>query len=309
MSNQDDLAVLARHGRSFRLAGRLLGPVTLDRAARLYAACRAIDDLADESPDPVLAGEVLRSLRADLLAGRGATPLGRRLLSLEVDPDAAAALVDAMLADLEPVHVADEAALLRYAYGAAGTVGLMMCDVLGVIDPAARPHAVDLGIAMQLTNIARDVREDALRGRLYLPGSWLPPGTTAATVLDNQAAAFVAVQRLLGLAERHYRSGALGYAALPGRSAVAIPAAARLYREIGIRILRRGPAYLHRGRCVVPPIRRLALIAASVLQHRVRLKPGPGEACRGTPDGEGAWQYRLAWMLSDRTAAIVPEPR
>ncbi len=306
MSGRDDLAVLARHGRSFRLAGRLLGPAMLSRAARLYAACRAIDDLADESPDPVLAGQVLRSLRADLLAGRGATPLGRRLLSLQVDPDAAAALVDTMLADLEPVQVADEAALLRYAYGAAGTVGLMMCDVLGVTDPAARPHAVDLGIAMQLTNIARDVGEDAGRGRLYLPRSWLPPGTTAATVLDDPAAAFAAVQRLLGVAEDRYRSGALGYAALPGRSAVAIPAAARLYREIGVRILRRGPAYLRQGRCVVSPVRRLVLIGASMLQHPVRREPRPGDARGAMP--AGAWQYRLAWMLSDRTAVLVPRP-
>ncbi len=308
MSDHEDLAVLAQHGRSFRLAGRLLGPAMLGRAARLYAVCRAIDDLADDSPDPVLAGETLRSLRADILDGRGATPLGGRLLSLRVDPCAAAALVDTMLADLASVHVADEAALLRYAYGAAGTVGLMMCDVLGVIDPAARPHAVDLGIAMQLTNIARDVREDALRGRLYLPASWLPPGTTAATVLDDEAVAFAAVRRLLGLAERCYRSGALGYAALPGRSAVAIPAAARLYREIGLRILRRGPAYLQRGRCVVPPARRLVLIAASMLRHRGRQEPGAGEARRGTAAGHGAWQYRLTWMLSDRTAAMVPRP-
>ena len=68
------------------------------------------------------------------------------------------------------------------AYGAAGTVGIMMCDVLGITHPAALPHAMDLGMAMQLTNIARDVAEDAARNRLYLPADWLPMGFEPADV-------------------------------------------------------------------------------------------------------------------------------
>jgi len=261
MSHDSDLAVLSLHGRSFRLAGRLLGHRTFARAAGLYAVCRAIDDLADEAPDPLLAGNALRALRIDIASQQGGTPLGRRLLDLRVDPHASLMLVDTMLSDLEPVRIADETALLRYAHGAAGTVGLMMCDVLQVIDPAARPRAVDLGIAMQLTNIARDVCEDADRDRLYLPQAWLPAPTAPAAILDDRDATYRAVQRLLALAEQFYQSGAAGYAALPGRAAVAIPVAAALYREIGRHILRIGPAYLDQPRYVIPPLVRGAVAA------------------------------------------------
>lgn len=270
MSHQSDLAVLTLHGRSFRLAGRLLGRRTFNRAAGLYAVCRAIDDLADEAPDQMQARAVLLAVRADLDAGRGHTELGSRMLALAVDREASLMLIDTMLSDLQPVRIADEAALLRYAHGAAGTVGLMMCDVLQVDDPAARPRAIDLGIAMQLTNIARDVREDAARDRVYLPRDWLPAATSPDTVADDASATYVAVRRLLELAERHYRSGALGYAALPGRAALAIPVAARLYREIGRQILRIGPDYLHLPRYVIPPPRRAMLVASCLSEQLAR---------------------------------------
>ena len=301
MSHGADLAVLSLHGRSFRLAGRLLGRRTFARAAGLYAVCRAIDDLADEAPDPALAADTLGALRADIASQRGATPLGRRLLDLAVDPQASLLLVDTMLSDLGPVRIADQAALLRYAHGAAGTVGLMMCDVLEVADPAARPRAVDLGIAMQLTNIARDVCEDAARDRLYLPRSWLaqswvPRHDSLAGLLDDRPALYAAVRRLLDLAEQHYRSGALGYPALPGRAGLAIPVAARLYREIGRQILRVGPDYLARARSVIPAPRRAAIVAGCLAARSIRfvtmdgmpdpfpaLCPGPAGASRPGP--------------------------
>ena len=267
MRGCSDLAVLAQHGRSFRLAGSLLGRRMFSRAAGLYAVCRAIDDLADEAPDPVVAGDTLRALRQDIMRAQGGTALSRRLLDLKVDPQASLMLVETMLSDLQPVRIADEAALLRYAHGAAGTVGLMMCDVLQVVDATAKPRAVDLGIAMQLTNIARDVREDARRDRLYLPRDWLPPPASPTSLLDDRTAAFEAVQRLLALAERYYDSGALGYAALPGRASLAIPVAARLYQEIGRQILKIGPDYLSGPRHVIPARRRAVIVTGCLAQQ------------------------------------------
>lgn len=284
MSRQSDLAVLMTHGRSFRLAGRLLGRRMFRRAASLYAVCREIDDLADEAPDAAVARAALLTLHGEIVAGTAVTALGRRLLDLQVDRPASLMLVETMLSDLQPVRMADEAALLRYAYGAAGTVGVMMCDVLGVADPAARTRAVELGIAMQLTNIARDVCEDAARDRLYLPRHWLPDGATPDRLLLDEAATFGAVQRLLELAERHYRSGALGYAALPGRAALAIPVAARLYREIGMQILRIGPRYLHRPRYVIPAVRRVGLVAGCLARQLAVMGAGAMPA----PAGSGA---------------------
>lgn len=264
----DAVSVLAKHGRSFRLAGRLLPRGTLNGAAELYAFCRAVDDLADGHGDPAAARTSLLELRAALLAGDASHPLAAQFLMLQraagTSLPAAVALVDTVLTDTGPVRMPDEASLLRYAYGVAGTVGLMMCAVLGADGPRAAPHAIDLGIAMQLTNIARDVMEDAGRNRIYLPAAWLPPGMVPAELGCAPDAVFAAVGRVLARADRHYRSAELGYRYLIPRVRPAIRAAGRLYEEIGLRILRTGPDYLATGRVVVPPGRKLLLLGGSL---------------------------------------------
>lgn len=269
------LGVLARFGQSFRLAGRLLpGPMLAD-AAELYAFCRGVDDIADESDDACAARGELLLLRDAILVGNDDHPLAARLLALQrrcrLDVSAAITLIETMLTDLDdPVRVPDEAGLLRYAHGAAGTVGLMMCAILEARGAAAAEHAMDLGIAMQLTNIARDVAEDARRGRVYLPATWLPPGLDAARLRERPDAVFHAVQRVLCRADRHYRSAELGYGHLPPRVRPAIRAAAAIYEEIGRRILRHGPGYLAAGRCIVPIPRKLLLLARSLVAAPMR---------------------------------------
>ena len=264
------VAVLARCGRSFRLAGRLLPGDTLQDAAALYAFCRLVDDLADESNDPVAAGIELEALRRAVITGDQTHRLAQPFLALQTShglaATSAATLIDTVMRDLQPVQLADEAALLDYAYGAAGTVGEMMCAILGVRTAQALPHAIDLGMAMQLTNIARDVMEDAGRGRIYLPASWLPDDMTAANLGARAEAVFPAVRRVLDCADARYRSGGRGVAHLPPRVRPAIRAASRLYEEIGLRILRQGPAYLSAGRCVVPRGRKLVLLASCLLR-------------------------------------------
>ncbi|MCQ8277516.1 squalene/phytoene synthase family protein [Acetobacteraceae bacterium KSS8] len=270
-----DLAVLSRHGRSFRLAGRLMGRDSFARAAALYAACRAVDDLADEAPDPVSARESLQAIERDLTGQGPRTVLGSRFRQLGVCRDSAAGLVRAMLSDLEPVRIADEAALLRYAAGAAGTVGVMMCDLLGIRDRTARSRAGSLGIAMQLTNIARDVAEDAARDRIYLPAAWLPPGCAPDTLLQDPVAVFRAVRTLLALAENHYAIGARGYPALPPQARLSIPVAASLYRRIGQTILGRGASYLAEPRTVVSgPVRARVVLCTVFSEWRSGIGPG-----------------------------------
>ena len=150
----------------------------------------------------------------------------------------------------------DARAFCRYAYRVAGTVGLLMCHVLDCHDEEARAHAIDLGIAMQLTNIARDVLEDAEMGRRYLPASWagdLSPAhiTAASTAPDGEPAQTVrvAVQLVLGMADAYYRSGNAGLAYLPWRAHIAIAVAASVYRQIGVQIAASGYGW-HQGRHV-----------------------------------------------------------
>ncbi len=268
------LATLSRHGRSFRLAGNLLPRDLLDDAAELYSFCRHVDDLADEADDRDSARIALLSLRRSMLEGEATHPAVDGFLRLAtrhgLDPMVAARLIDTMIGDLGPVRIADVAALLRYAYGAAGTVGLLMCRLLGVRDPLAAPHALDLGVAMQLTNIARDVVEDAQRDRVYLPASWLAPSE-----LRRPGPVFEAVTRVLDLAEIYYASGHQGLAYLPWRSRLAVGSAASIYREIGQRIRALGPAYLSLPRQVVPQGRRLLVLGRSLPTSLGNRRPQP----------------------------------
>lgn len=252
----DSRDVLSRHARSFRWAGALLPRARLDDAAVVYALCRLIDDLADESPDPVTARHHLDALRAEFTGEAAPRDLVAAALAVfergGVGPGPALHLVDGVLSDLDPVCFQTDADLHRYSYRVAGTVGLMMCAVLGVDDPVAWPFAIDLGIGMQITNICRDVREDAARGRVYLPaerleGAGLPPSrlVQAARVgPDLTEAERTALSRvvldLLSMADRYYESAAAGMRYIPARARLAILVASRVYRGIGVRLGRSG---------------------------------------------------------------------
>jgi len=158
--------------------------------------------------------------------------------------------------------------LIAYAYRVAGVVGLMMAHVFGVSDDRALRHAAHLGIAMQLTNVCRDVAEDWTRGRLYLPDALLAKhgaGGLAAHVgepLPASARAPIAatVADLLALADRFYRSGDRGVRALPWRAAIAVRAARSVYAAIGRRIARAT------GRAFVPMPIKLVRVAGAALR-------------------------------------------
>lgn len=231
---------LKTHGRSFHFASHLLGVRHAARGARLYAFCRRLDDLADEAPDAQQARQALSAARFALNTGYSNDPVVTDFIDLAAETrlplTPALQLVDGLEQDLGTVAVRSQAELVRYAYMAAGTVGLMMCAVLDTHDPHAAPHAIDLGIAMQLTNIARDIGEDARMGRRYVPGPWVDDAEPAAIVtpsLQLQSKLKAATQRLLALAERYYASGEAGLHHLPPRARLAILVASRVYRAIG----------------------------------------------------------------------------
>lgn len=272
-------SVLAAGSKSFSFASRFLPADRRDDAAVVYTFCRSVDDIADESSDPVQAGRELQAVR-DELAGHVAArswvdafvEVARRR---SIDLRAAHHLIDGAESDLAGVRLADDGALIRYCYQVAGTVGLMMCGVLGVTDPEATPFAVDLGIAMQLTNILRDVREDALRGRVYLPEARLREhGLQPEDLLQGagrpESHPSVAarlrpmVLELLELADRYYDSSVDGLRYIPARPRWAILVASRVYRQIGRRLARVHHADPLHGRTVVPGIEKLGAAAVAL---------------------------------------------
>lgn len=240
-------AIMARHARSFSLAAAFLPSGAREDAAILYAFCRWVDDLADEAVSPQVAAEDLGRVDEELVGTRQASPFTGAFLSLAdrrgIEVEAARELIRGALSDQGAVRVADDGELLLYAYRVAGVVGLMMCGVLGVRDRAALPFAVDLGIAMQITNICRDVLEDAQRDRCYLPATRLrAQGMDVALPDGAQHASSVTpvTLDLLALADRYYASASVGMRAIPWRTRVAIRVASRLYQGIGHALRKRG---------------------------------------------------------------------
>ena len=270
-SPEFDASALRRHGKSFYFASRFLGERHARRAARLYAFCRYVDDMADEADSHCTAREGLDRLVRELTGADRVSPQTRDFLELARETGMPLApilaLIDGVRSDLGEVALKSEDDLLRYAYRVAGVVGLMMCDVLDVPDARARPFAIDLGIGMQLTNIARDVAEDAARGRRYLPAAWIGAASPA-HILDPDLALKGALQsaqkRLLGLADHFYTSGERGLGYLPARARFAILVAARVYRRIGCKIAQQDFA-TWRGRASVGGLEKLRVAALAAL--------------------------------------------
>ncbi len=270
-SASDAEQTLSQHGKSFAWARRLLGRDAGHKAARLYQFCRLVDDLADDDTE---------NHSADLLALRQTIlddiPHGHRLYSdisdliaeTDLPRPVLAALIDGLISDQDIVLVETSDALIRYSYHVAGTVGLLMCSVLGCRDTRAYAFAVDLGVAMQLTNIARDVLDDARMGRRYLPAQWvndLTPEQIAAsadghskTDIERREIVGAAVKRCLDLADIYYQSGEQGMAYLPIRAHLAIVVAGRVYRQIGVQ-LRAAHFNWHEGRQVTNKATKLKI--------------------------------------------------
>jgi len=263
--------VLAEKGRSFHWARRLLGKTHAARATRLYGFCRHLDDIADEATSAETARARLSAASRDIAAGVSADPVirdGIRLMeACRIHPAIARELIAGLVSDLDPVRVPDEAALLRYCYRAAGTVGVMMCGVLDVSEPAAFAHAIDLGIAMQLTNICRDIAEDAAADRRYLPASLIgeaAPAELIAPAAAKQPLLREGVAALLTLADRYYASGERGLSYLPLRARSGMLVAGRVYRAIGTQLRARDYDFWT-GRIAVTDGRKAALTARALL--------------------------------------------
>jgi phytoene synthase len=237
--------LLCGGSRSFFAASLLLPKRVRDPATALYAFCRVADDAIDLGDNPVAA---LAGLIARLDAAYAGTPynspidraFAATVQKFEIPKAIPAALIEGLAWDSEGRRYENFAALLDYAARVAGSVGVMMALVMSVRAPEALARASDLGVAMQLTNIARDVGEDARAGRLFLPLDWL-----AGAGIDPQAflarpqftpALGAIVQRLLDEASKLYQRAAAGIAMLPLDCRVGIGAAGRIYAAIGDKV-------------------------------------------------------------------------
>jgi len=250
---------IAVGSKSFAAASRLFDPVTRSGAVMLYAWCRHCDDVIDgqqSGHDAVALSReeaqrrlaVLQAQTQAVYAGEPVTEPAFQAFAHVVRRHAIAqAYALDHLAGFEmdvlerEYHSIDDT--LHYCYHVAGVVGLMMAQVMGAQDEPTLDRACDLGLAFQMTNIARDIVEDAGNGRCYLPRQWLDELQIPREHLADprhRAGLAILARRLVDQAEPYYASAQAGLTALPWRSAWAVATAAAVYRQIGIKVRRSG---------------------------------------------------------------------
>ncbi|HEY8125566.1 MAG TPA: phytoene/squalene synthase family protein [Methylocystis sp.] len=263
-------AAIRQGSRSFYAASLILPRRMRAPAYGLYAFCRLSDDAVDVEGGSFAALARLRERLAracegrphSVAADRAMADLMRRYAIPRAVPEA---LLDGLAWDAEGRRYETLDELFDYAMRVAGTVGVMMTLMMGAREPQTLARACDLGIAMQLTNIARDVGEDARAGRLYLPLCWLraagvDPEAFLAQPIATPALKGV-VARLLGEADALYTRARRGIAQLPLSCRPAILAAALLYAEIGRELEERLGLDCVTRRARVGAPRKLALVA------------------------------------------------
>ena len=237
--------VINTRARSFAFAARFLDPERRRATEILYAFFRTVDDLVDErqpdsDPGPIAAeldgwDEWLAAPSAGRCADSLRGALAETLVTYEIPPAYLRALLLALRDDLAGRPIATFDDLERYSFRVAATVGLAMCHVLGARSPSALAAAAALGIAMQLTNILRDVGDDLTRGRIYLPADELErfgcsEGTLAAGAVDECLRALLRFQ--IARARRYYTAGATGIRELCPEARYPIALATTLYGRI-----------------------------------------------------------------------------
>ncbi len=256
----------AASGSSFYYSFLFLPPERRRAIVALYAFCREVDDVVDEVHDPGVAQAKLDWWRAEVarvFAGAPEHPVGKALVPVVRDfalPRAHfEAVIDGMAMDLVQARYPDFGSLELYCHRVAGVVGQMSAEIFGYGDAATRGYARDLGIAFQLTNICRDVGEDARRGRIYLPHEDLARfGVTAKALLQGEySPAFRDLMAFEVERAQAWYDRALGQ--LPAADRAAQRAGlvmAAIYRTLLVEIARDGYLVLDR-RTSLTPVRKL----------------------------------------------------
>jgi 15-cis-phytoene synthase len=286
-------AAIRSGSKSFFAASLLLPRRVREPARALYAFCRLADDAVDDGRTDPMAE--LRERLARVYAGWPADcPADRALAEAvsvhRIPREFPEALLEGFQWDIERRRYEDIEQLQAYAARVAGAVGEMMAHLMDRRSPDALARARDLGIAMQLTNIARDVGEDARAGRLYLPTNWLHQAGVDAQewlkspVFTPQIAQVI--RRLLQVADSFYVRADAGIALLPRDCRSAIAAARHLYAHIGHELIHHGCDSIS-TRTVVPTRRKLWIVSKALLG-------GPGAMSSGMFAGLGA---RTAWLV------------
>lgn len=253
INRNEHLKIMSRQGKTFYFAARWLCPDIRNQVAIAYQFCRMVDDIADQTTDPQIRdqslGSIYDSISARSPSHSGCVPILELITTFPEIQEPLLSLISMCRNDVPGRTIESETELYNYAQGVAGTVGLLMYPILGGKLAEGRQAAAILGVAMQYSNIARDVVHDLSEDRQYLPLEWLHhhhlrdllhPELSKNLYISAQEKEQIiikAVERLLRLADDYYDQGLEGLVFLKPRNRFAIRVAARCYQAIGKRVL------------------------------------------------------------------------
>ena len=218
-------SLISKHAKSFNWAGFFLSKKTFNKCSVLYDFCRTVDDIVDEDSPLDIRERKLLKFKSDFKNKNLSNNIIKNIHDLleqeNISEKIVEDLFDGVESDLKPeVIIKNKKDLLIYSYRVAGSVGLMMAKILKVKDTYALRSAIDLGIAMQLTNISRDVVEDKKRNRSYIKHD------------------FKVIKETIQTADTFYKSSFVGIKSIPVISRFSIIVARRVYKKIGDNILK-----------------------------------------------------------------------
>ena len=245
--------LLKKHAKSFYWASFFLSSNTLDKCSSLYNFCRTLDDIVDDDNNLEIKKEIFSKFKRDFENKNLNNQIIKDIWSVidneNISNQIIIDLFDGVETDLkEKVVINSKKDLLVYSYRVAGTVGLMMSKILKVKNKEALKGAIDLGIAMQFTNIARDVCEDKARNRQYI---------------DHD---FLAIQKIISESQIFYENSFNSISNIPIRSRFSVIVARRIYRKIGDYILKQKNIdnYNKAGKIYVPMVEKIIQTFLSV---------------------------------------------
>ena len=252
VNNKD---IIYKNSKTFFWASQFLPKKILNKVINIYSFCRIHDDIVDE-------GMLINN-------SKEALELEEIIKSYGISKILIDELIDGINSDINFKRYKNNSDLLRYCYKVAGVVGLMMAKALEIENKEAKYFAIDLGIAMQLTNIARDVSQDHLKSRIYLPEDTgvdydLMNNMTHANMCKIKKS----VDNLLTKADIFYNSSINGLRFIPIKSRVSILIALRIYQAIGLKIKKTGTKFLNENIYITGP-EKLSLVVKSLIEFLI----------------------------------------
>ena len=247
--------IIYENSKSFYWASKFLPKKILKKVINIYAFCRLQDDLVDEGIKIEDSSEV--------------EELENIIKSYGVSKNIISNLMEGINSDKNFKRFKDNSELLRYCYKVAGVVGLMMIKALDIKQSEAKYFAIDLGMAMQLTNISRDIMQDYKKNRIYIPeNTGINKDIISNMTSENEIKLKKVVNQIILKSEIYYKSSLHGMRYIPIRSRLAILVSLRIYQGIGIKIIKTEEKFIHEN-IYVTNKEKILIVAKTLIEFLI----------------------------------------